>query len=705
MRRVLAALLFICAGSFAHAQTQVNCATGVPCTTTGPAGSNTGDPAWLAFGKINTNTSALWAANNAAAHTVQCNATGGIAFATACNALPAVDASAVTVLATGTTNPRALSDIANDEASICQYAAAGAPCGDARTPTVAVTTTAGLTAATISGIGQSFADGVAHIVIPGAGIPGAASLTDVAAGTGYAEGDTFTVNGGTCSIQPVGEVVQATTGGVTTAVPITAGSCTVPPVGTLTTTALTGGGSGATVTATWLGAPFQTTITSIVGSAVTLGAAPASAIPGTSTTILYCHDDAPAIQAALNSGATYVKHPQGRQYCQFSQLSPSGTHRTVWDFRGTSLNAAAAISGDQILIPVTVGNGGTSTSGSGIENHTLNGWGLLTGSNIQNNGNYWTIYPGAYRNPTFSYIRTTTGAGSWEIGGKGFSDSGVLQIPPLHILYTDTNDQHFVGGFVGSDSTGDGVYDASGGNFYVDTHVFKIAAGDDFSFGGNTRASNLYPDGIAAGHAALHWRGNNNSSTGMHTKILGTYIDQIGVLADASTTGNVAVASVMNGITTPANGCVDNGSPGANVFAANSGCSYSTISATTHGSYTINNGTGVASGATTYFVPGTSSAATSTFAIVAYAGTLKNLYVKTQTAPSSATSYVVTVYSGAPGSLAASALTCTVAAATTSCNDVTHSAALTASQAWTVQIVSTSTGSSGNLSIALGFED
>ena len=59
--RYLAAVLVL-AALFAphvgHSQALINCAPGVPCTTSGPAGTGTGDPAWLSFGKANANATA-----------------------------------------------------------------------------------------------------------------------------------------------------------------------------------------------------------------------------------------------------------------------------------------------------------------------------------------------------------------------------------------------------------------------------------------------------------------------------------------------------------------------------------------------------------------------------------------------------------------------------------------------------------------------
>lgn len=55
----IVALLIACfalGSSSTHAQAVVNCAPSTPCSaSTGPADTGTGDPAWIAFGKINGN--------------------------------------------------------------------------------------------------------------------------------------------------------------------------------------------------------------------------------------------------------------------------------------------------------------------------------------------------------------------------------------------------------------------------------------------------------------------------------------------------------------------------------------------------------------------------------------------------------------------------------------------------------------------------
>jgi hypothetical protein len=51
--RAFALLLLLSCAERAAGQTQVNCAPATPCTTSGPPATGTGDPLWLAFGKLN----------------------------------------------------------------------------------------------------------------------------------------------------------------------------------------------------------------------------------------------------------------------------------------------------------------------------------------------------------------------------------------------------------------------------------------------------------------------------------------------------------------------------------------------------------------------------------------------------------------------------------------------------------------------------
>ena len=116
---ILLAALPFASPHLAHSQNIVDCAPNVPCTTSGPSGTNTGDAAWLAFGKINSNFNQQVIPPN----TLLGNCTVATAFATACNALPVMDASAATVLATGSSAARSLAARGGDEANVADFGA------------------------------------------------------------------------------------------------------------------------------------------------------------------------------------------------------------------------------------------------------------------------------------------------------------------------------------------------------------------------------------------------------------------------------------------------------------------------------------------------------------------------------------------------------------------------------------------------------
>lgn len=87
MKKILFALLALGFGAFAHAQVAnealVNCAPATPCSsTTGPANTGTGDPAWVSFGKINENLNGT--------NTIASSTTGNAATATQLAGTPTI---------------------------------------------------------------------------------------------------------------------------------------------------------------------------------------------------------------------------------------------------------------------------------------------------------------------------------------------------------------------------------------------------------------------------------------------------------------------------------------------------------------------------------------------------------------------------------------------------------------------------------------
>lgn len=100
-------------------------------------------------------------------------------------------------------------------------------------------------------------------------------------------------------------------------------------------------------------------------------------------------------------------------------------------------------------------------------------------------------------------------------------------------------------------------------------------------------------------------------------------------------------------------------------------------------------------GSTNFVAPGLSGANQNTAGIASRQLTLTNLYIRLTTAPASAQSVVATVYAGSAASMSATALTCTVAAAATTCNDTTHAVVVPQGQSWAIQVVVGATNATG----------
>jgi hypothetical protein len=76
--------------------------------------------------------------------------------------------------------------------------------------------------------------------------------------------------------------------------------------------------------------------------------------------------------------------------------------------------------------------------------------------------------------------------------------------------------------------------------------------------------------------------------------------------------------------------------------------------------------------------------------VVPVGATLSNFYVRLSGTPGTGDSYIVTVRRDG----AATAVTCTIGAAATSCNDLTHTATFTAGQLLSIQVTATGTPTS-----------
>lgn len=111
-----------------------------------------------------------------------------------------------------------------------------------------------------------------------------------------------------------------------------------------------------------------------------------------------------------------------------------------------------------------------------------------------------------------------------------------------------------------------------------------------------------------------------------------------------------------------------------------------------------NTGT-IAAGATSYLLTGIGAPQATTVAAPTSPldGTFTRMYLNVQTAPGAAQTYTATLYVGTYGSgtLSATSITCTISGAVaTSCNDNAHTAAITAGQAYAIQVVA-SAGAAG----------
>jgi hypothetical protein len=92
-------------------------------------------------------------------------------------------------------------------------------------------------------------------------------------------------------------------------------------------------------------------------------------------------------------------------------------------------------------------------------------------------------------------------------------------------------------------------------------------------------------------------------------------------------------------------------------------------------------------GATAYAAIGGTGANQNIQIPISQGGTISTLYVHVAVAPDAGKSFVLTLYVGAAAAMTATSVTCTVAAGTQDCSDLTHTASITAGQFWAIQIV------------------
>lgn len=110
----------------------------------------------------------------------------------------------------------------------------------------------------------------------------------------------------------------------------------------------------------------------------------------------------------------------------------------------------------------------------------------------------------------------------------------------------------------------------------------------------------------------------------------------------------------------------------------------------------------IAGNSTQFSVPGGLGANQNTGALVSLAGTFRNLYIRAPIPPGAGQTFIATLFVGTPGGESSTTVTCTISGASaTTCNDTTHTAAITAGQAWAVQVVtSAASGATGTMMLA-----
>lgn len=100
-------------------------------------------------------------------------------------------------------------------------------------------------------------------------------------------------------------------------------------------------------------------------------------------------------------------------------------------------------------------------------------------------------------------------------------------------------------------------------------------------------------------------------------------------------------------------------------------------------------------GTTNYTVPGGVGTVLTVGALVSKTTNISNLQVRVAIQPASAQTDVFTVYVGAPASMTATSVTCTIPAGANVCSDTTDSVSIAPGQAWAVQVVTGATNATG----------
>lgn len=116
----------------------------------------------------------------------------------------------------------------------------------------------------------------------------------------------------------------------------------------------------------------------------------------------------------------------------------------------------------------------------------------------------------------------------------------------------------------------------------------------------------------------------------------------------------------------------------------------------------LNSGAATVTSSTTIFLVVTGAASESTaLALAPIGGTFKNLYIFTNNAPGAAHTYTITLrVNGSDTSI-----TCTITDPATTCNDTTHSAAITAGQSYSIKAVGSASASASIVTGGIEFDN
>lgn len=388
-------------------------------------------------------------------------------------------------------------------ANVCQYSTTGF-CGDTASLFAAIscapashviTTTVSLPATYIG----------ANAVVGGCGAiaaqnpHSATAQTPTAPGSAYTPsspgvtGDVLTITGGTCTTQPQVTVLTVTGGGATgpiqTFFTSTAGVCTVAPAGARTATG--GTGTAATFTLTYGGVPLTGTVTAVGTNNFTISSSPIATVSGVTEYWAVGHDDAPAINAALATGANAIYFPVTAtapwassvlpQYGQYTQISIPINYKINIDCQGGTLNALATMSA-QFKLPQNTGQF-WQVGGSGTTNCRFEGLGQVN-YNIDQEASLWTHTNDAFFDAIIANVYVNAPGNAQNNSWTNMQIQNQASLVPLGsqwLFYddpTDTDDR--ILNFTGDSSYLGGIFFGSHDLVATAVHLYYTYSGSEF---------------------------------------------------------------------------------------------------------------------------------------------------------------------------------------------------------------------------------